>query len=143
MHSTLIRHVADLRFQHPCSLLISGTTGSGKTHFTKNLVEYKGIAGPITRIFLFLPRIEPVEIAAPTGQELFLMEGLPTQNWVDITFKSGPGNALIIIDDQWSRCIDSKVIEFLLTFGRRHLGLSLIFITQNFYEKSKISITLR
>ncbi|KAK3918938.1 hypothetical protein KUF71_001062 [Frankliniella fusca] len=29
----------DLRFQHPCTALVVGGTGSGKTYYTKRLIE--------------------------------------------------------------------------------------------------------
>ena len=144
MHNHVIRFVPDLRFQHPCSLLISGTTGAGKSHFVANLIEKRGIRGKIKHIYYFMPRLERLEITPPRGQELYRMTGLPTRSWLDETFKvPKKGKSLIVIDDQWSECVESKDVEYLLTYGRRHLGLSMCFLAQNFYEKSRKAITLR
>jgi hypothetical protein len=144
MHEHLIKFIPDLRFQHPCSLLISGTTGAGKSHFVKLLIENDGIKGGINKIFYFMPRLENLGIRPSPQQQLFIMEGLPTQNWVDDTFTRDENkNCLIVVDDLWSQCIESPVIESLLTYGRRHLNVSLAFIAQNFYEKSRKAITLR
>ena len=143
MYSTLGRYVPGLAFDHPCALLITGTTGAGKSYFTKCCVEKGGIEGPINKIYYFMPRIEPVDITPADGQELFIMEGMPTRDWLDKTFPTSNSNALLIIDDQWTDCVDSKVVLYLTNFARRHLSLSMIFIGQNFYEKSKIAISIR
>jgi len=144
MHNHVIRYVPDLRFQHPCALFISGTTGAGKSHFVKRLIERRGIRGNIKNIYYFMPRLERLDIRVPARQELFPMTGLPTRAWLDETFKKQKrGNALIIIDDQWSSCVESKDCEYLLSYGRRHIGLSMCFLAQNFYEKSRKAITLR
>ncbi len=144
MHNHVIRYVPDLRFQHPCSLLISGTTGAGKSHFVKRLIEKRGIRGKIKDIYYFMPRLERLEIQPPKKQELFCMTGLPTRAWLDETFKvPKKGNALIIVDDQWGDCVESKDVEYLCSYGRRHLKLSMVFLAQNFYEKSRKAITLR
>ena len=139
-----LKWVPDLRFQHPAALLVSGTTGAGKSHWVKLLIENDGIKGDIEKIYYFMPILENINISPNANQQLFLMEGMPTRSWVDDTFKvNQDAKTLIVVDDQFSKCVQDQVIEHLLTFGRRHYGLSLIFIAQNFYEKSKNSRTLR
>ncbi|CAG5101521.1 Oidioi.mRNA.OKI2018_I69.chr1.g1130.t1.cds [Oikopleura dioica] len=90
-----------------------------------------------------MPRLEPLNIKPPAHQRLFLMEGLPTRKWVDDTFKETQRDTLIIFDDQWAECVENRAIEYLFVYGRRHLGISLIGITQNFYQKSKSSTLYR
>lgn len=139
----MIKWVPNPRFQHPSALLISGTTGAGKSYFVKNLIEQEGIEGDIKHIYYFMPRLENLDIQPLPHQQLYLMEGLPTRNWVDDMFKKENKNCMIIIDDMWSKCVEDPVIENLLTYGRRHFNVSLVFIAQNFYEKSRKAITLR
>lgn len=139
-----LRWVPDLRFEHPAALLVSGTTGAGKTHWTKLLIENDGIKGEIKKIYYFMPMLENVNISPNPDQQLFLMEGMPTQSWVSDNFRPNEdAKTLIIVDDQWSQCVQSPVIESLLNHGRRHFGVSLIFIAQNFYEKSTKARTMR
>jgi hypothetical protein len=139
-----LKWVPDLRFQHPAALLVSGSTGAGKTHWVKLLIENDGIKGDIKKIYYFMPILENINISPNADQQLFLMEGMPTRSWVDDTFKvNEDAKTIIVVDDQFSKCVKDEVIEHLLTFGRRHYGLSLIFIAQNFYEKSKNARTLR
>jgi len=144
MANHLAKFIPDLRFAHPCSLLVSGTTGAGKSHFVKLLIENDGIKGNIDTIYYFMPRLENLDIKPNENQNLYICEGMPTQSWVDNTFKKDSESVnLIVVDDMWSQCIQSPVIEYLLTYGRRHLNVSMVFIAQNFYEKSPKAITLR
>ena len=144
MHNHVISYVPDLRFQHPCSLLISGTTGAGKSHFVARLIEMRGIRGNIKSIYYFMPRLEKLDIITPPKTELYPMTGLPTKEWLEDNFKPNKDSkSLIVIDDQWSDCVESKAVEFLTTYGRRHMKLSMIFLAQNFYEISRKAITLR
>jgi hypothetical protein len=138
-----VEKLPPLEFQHPTALLISGTTGSGKSYFTKNLVEYGAISGDIKNIWYFMPKYEHLDIIPPRNQKLFVIEGLPTKDWMDQQFKDKKRDNLIIIDDQWGKCVNSELCEHLLGYGRRHYGVSLIFISQNYYEKGTHSILMR
>ena len=144
MHEHLTKFIPAMRFKHPCALLVAGSTGTGKSNFVKNIIECDGIEGDIKSIYYFMPRLEPIEVAPAQHQHLYLMEGLPSQDWVDDTFPvEKDSKSMIVIDDLWSACIENDVCEYLLTYGRRHLGVSLVFVAQNFYEKAKKAITYR
>jgi len=108
------------------------------------MIECEGVKGGFNVIYYFMPRLEEPNIQPLENAQLIVMEGLPTKDFVDDTFsESSQVKYLIVIDDQWSACIENPVIEYLLTYGRRHLNLSLFFVAQNFYEKSRKAITLR
>ena len=139
----LTKYVKDLRFKHPTALLIAGTTGSGKSEFVKNLIENGGIKGKITKIYFFLPRLEPLLIETNDETKIFLEQGLPTEEWISNNFKPGDNQTLLVIDDQWTEAVKSAAVENLSCFGRRHLGISLVFITQNFFTRSPRSIIIR
>jgi len=137
------KHVPDLRFRHPCCLFISGTTGAGKSHFVKNLIECGGTNVVFDNIYYFMPKIEHLEITPCENQEMFIQQGLPKQDWVDAHIKKDGTKNLIVIDDQWQRSLECPVVYDLLTHDRRHLNVSLCFISQNFFEKSNNAVTYR
>lgn len=131
------RFIHDLRFQHPFCILVSGTTGAGKSRFLKNVIEKGGIKGRIRTIYYFMPRLENLDINPGNGRRLYCMEGIPTKKWIDETLKESTRDVLIVIDDQWDAAIESPDIKNLCSFERRHSGVSMAFVTQNFYEQGK------
>jgi hypothetical protein len=131
------KYVPDLRFRHPCCLLITGTTGAGKSHFVKNLIECGGTDVVYDKIYYYMPKIEELGILPGANQQMFIDKGLPKQDWVDAHIKKDGTKNLIVIDDQWQRSLECPVVYDLITHDRRHLQVSLIFISQNFFEKSK------
>jgi len=132
------------KFEHPCALFVTGTTGSGKSRFIANTVEQNGINGKINNIFYFMPRMESVDIQPQPHQRLFLMQGIPTQRWLDDVFEPDFQNdSLIIVDDQWTECCNSDIARLLITYSRRHLNVSLIFVSHSFFEKGPFSIIMR
>jgi hypothetical protein len=136
--------VPSIKFQHPCSIFVSGASGSGKTEFIKNIVEHDFIEGGINTIYFFMPYIETTVISPLPHQELVLMEGVPTMAWLNDTFSlNGPKDTLIIVDDLWGQCVKSEAIRHLLKYCRSHFGISMIFVTQYFFEGGKPSIPYR
>lgn len=131
------RFIHDLRFQHPFCILVSGTTGAGKSQFLKNVIEKGGIKGRIRSIYYFMPRMETLDINPGNGRRLYCMEGIPTKKWIDETLKESTRDVLIVIDDQWDAAIESPDVKALCSYERRHSGVSMAFVTQNFYEQGK------
>ena len=93
--------IHDLRFVHPFCMLVSGTTGAGKSTFLRNLIEKEGIKGRINEIFYFMPRTENIKIRVPPHQRFVKMQGLPTQEWVDKNWKpdtSSQGSSDLVLE---------------------------------------------
>ena len=90
-----------------------------------------------------MPKLENLEIAPPSKTEMFLQQGLPKEDWVKAHIKNDGKKCLIVVDDQWQKSLDCPVIYQLLTHDRRHLDVSLCFISQNFFEKSNNAVTYR
>jgi len=129
-------YIEDLRFEHPCCLLVSGASGAGKSDFIKSCIEHNGIKGEINQIFYFMPKSEETDITPQPNQRIYVMEGLPTQKWVDDLLSTGSTGTMVVIDDQWRQCLESQVIEDLIIRTRRHKKISLAFITQNFFQRT-------
>jgi hypothetical protein len=140
-------YIPDMRFKHPCAILISGTTGVGKSHFVKLIIECGGTDVVYDNIFYFTPRMNKLDIVPAESQEIFYCQGLPTETFVKERIKHDGSKNLIVIDDQWQKCVKDDYINALLTTERRHLnedsGVSIILISQNYYQKGEHSITLR
>lgn len=136
--------VPDVKFEHPCSILVSGASGSGKSNWIKNVIEHDFIKGGIKNIYYFMPYIDNVNIAPLPHQSMYLMEGLPTMTWLKETFSlDTPRDSLIIVDDMWGECVKSSAVRHLLNFCRSHFGISMIFVTQYFFEGGKPSVPYR
>jgi len=132
------------KFEHPCALFITGTTGSGKSRFIANTIEHGGITGQIEHIFYFMPRMEPLSLVPLEHQKLHKYQGIPTQYWLDNTFEPEyQNNSIIVVDDQWTEACNSDIARLLLTYSRRHLNVSLIFVSHSFFEKGPFSIIMR
>lgn len=124
----------DVRLHHPFSAMACGPSWAGKTHF----------------VFRFINNIESLMHPVPEKiiycygeyQDLFnnypqieFVQGLP-----DISAYDGKEHVLIIVDDLMSESGSS--IEHLFTKGCHHRNISLIFLTQNIFYKSKHSRTM-
>jgi septin family protein len=135
------RFVNDFRFEHPFCTLISGTTGVGKSTFVKNLIERDGIKGNIREIYYFMPEIEKISINVPQHQKLYLMEGIPTKEWISKNWTVATSNkdVLFIVDDQWDDVLKDKTCKRLCSWGRNHLGFSTLFVTQYYFEQANMA----
>lgn len=119
------------KLQHPYTMLVSGPTGCGKTHFVMNLLKHK------KDMFSKVP--DKIVWCYGIYQALYdeipdvtFVEGLPTR------YRDYLGvNTLFIIDDLMTECGNDKRLTNLFSRGSHHLNLSLIFITQNFFHKGK------
>lgn len=142
MSETIVgRFVHDYRFVHPFCCLISGTTGVGKSTFVKNLIEKKGIKGTIREIYYFMPEIEKISIKVPNHQKLYLMEGIPTKEWISKNWTTSKTNkdVLFIVDDQWDDVLKDKTCKRMCSWGRNHLGFSTLFVTQYYFEQANMA----
>ena len=80
-----------------------------------------------------------MKIAHPRINLKFL-EGLPSENFSDEFADKKP--RILIIDDLMSEICNSDKLSNLFTRGSHHLNISIFFLTQNLFLKSKCSRTL-
>lgn len=138
-----LQKIDSLTFHHPVCLIISGTTGSGKSNFVANIIKYDAIDGDIKNIYYFVPQIENLDIITRPDQELHIREGLPTRQWCLEKLDTGKRDNLVVIDDQWTKCVGSDAVTHLISVGRRHWGVSIICIAQNYYQKGNNSSLIK
>ena len=101
-----------------------------------NIIEKNGIKGNIKTIYYFVLRLEQLDIEPhDPNTRLFIQEGLPSKKFVDELVEQNSGDVMIVIDDQWRDCIKNKQIDRLIFHDRRHIGYTLIFVAQNYFEQ--------
>ncbi len=122
----------DTKFKHPFCMMVAGPTQSGKTHFVYNLLEkIQHFIDPVpAKIFycysVWQPLFKNIMIKIP---QIEFYQGLPEFSQLM--------ECVIVIDDLMTECIDNKDVVQLFTIGSHHTKTSVIFITQNVYEKGK------
>ena len=119
----------DPRLKHPFTCIVVGPTQCGKTRFVLELIR---------RSRSIHPSPERIVWCFGCYQDLFrnvddveFVEGVPDMNILD----GGKKRTLLIIDDLMSET-DSRVTK-IFTKGSHYLKCSVIYISQNLFNKSK------
>ncbi|KAK3929581.1 Cysteine--tRNA ligase [Frankliniella fusca] len=118
----------DLRFQHPCTALVVGGTGSGKTFFMNRLIENRNEMFNTTfeHIIFYYSEWQPLE-------ELSLLDDHP----------AGQGPKLIVIDDMMHeiKSHHKEILKFFIK-GSHHRNLSIFFLSQCLFPDGLRQISL-
>jgi len=132
MHLITAHEVPDSKLEKPFRLIVGGGSGSGKTEFVKKLVNNNHFSTPFDKILYCYPDYLD-EIPTDFDQIVEYQPGLLDLQY----FTKIPKNSLIILDDMMSECGQSDEIMKLFSVVARKRNLSIIFIVQNVYDKSK------
>ena len=133
----------------PFRMIISGSTGVGKTRFCKTFLTSSFVTRP-SKIYYFYNDFYE------SSPELWKIKGVPFLSFPGIPsidfFRDIEPKSVIIIDDQFRNCIRSKgqfehftivvrlyklVITSVMQLLSRHSEFSIILITQNLYEQGR------
>ena len=133
-----------MRFVHPFTMTLAGGRRTGKTYFTKKLLKRNRdlvSAPPLDTIVWFYgaPRQDVFnEIRAAThGQHIEFIHDLPRDKTVQDIVVELPGERkLLVFDDLMEKAGNRADVAALFTHGR-HENVSVMFLTQNFFHKSK------
>lgn len=135
-----------LKFVHPFTMILAGGRRTGKTHFTKTLLERNCelvSSPPLDAIVWFYgARQEEIFDALSgtlreKGQYVEYVEGLPEDKSVqDIVLELPGDRKLIVLDDLMEKASNRSDVAALFTHGR-HENVSVMFLSQNFFHKSK------
>ena len=124
----------DPRFKHPFTSILAGPSGCGKTVFTFRLIKHAEelITPPPEKIVYCYGEYQDVFLEYP---EVEFHEGLP-----EITQFDGKHRTLLIVDDLMSESGDS--VSNIFTKGSHHRNISVLFLSQNLFYKSKQNRTM-
>ena len=121
MHLITAREIPDSKLEKPFRLIVGGGSGSGKTEFVKRLINESHFSSPFDKIVYCYPEYL-CDVPAEFDQIVEYQPGLCELAY----FAALPKNSLVILDDMMSESVVA-----------RKRNLSLIFIVQNIYDKTK------
>ena len=122
----------DIKFEHPSNWLIGAPSQSGKSHLVYQILKHNET--------LFKPKVNKFIYCYSEWQPLYekmmievnnikFVKGLPEMDNLE--------NSVVILDDLMNQVIDDKNILNLFTVGSHHRKISVIFLSQNIFEKGK------
>lgn len=127
--------------QNPTTVLVTGPTQSGKSFWTKRLLEEKDrvFENPPVRVVYAYGAWQPAFEELRERGVLF-HEGLPGEEDIDRWFDGSP--SLLVLDDVMKEACDSPEITRLFTVKCHHGNISVVFLTQNIFPPGKCSRTI-
>ena len=133
-----------LPLQPNSSFVITGPTNSGKSIFTKKLInELNNMyeSNPPTKV-LYCYRVHQVlfDEMERSMKNILFHEGLPTERFIEEY--SDTEHTLIVLDDLMNVVLNSEMVERLFVQSCHHKGLSVVFITQNIYQPGSRARTI-
>jgi len=139
--------IATIYFKHPCTMIVAGPTGSGKTYFVKDVIDNCMIRDkdgrPPERIIWFYGVDQPLyhtmnaEYSPP--YVIAFCQGIDAS--VLETLDPNKVN-LVVVDDLMREAVKSDAMERVFTQGSHHLGTTLILMMQNLYHQGKNQVTM-
>ena len=133
-----------LRFVHPFAMIVAGIRGTGKTSFALKLLQRNReliSSPPLDTIIWFYGAAQEDLFnsvrEATFDQHVEFVHGLPQNKTVQELVSELPGQRkLIVLDDLMGKASSREDVADLFTHGR-HADMSVLFLTQNFFHKSK------
>ena len=126
------------QFHHPFRMIISGSSGTGKTTFCEKMIESDIIDYDFTNIFYIYP--EELDSPPVDWDERFPEKNIEYMNAIPdlMFFNSVPRNSLIIVDDLWTEaCNSPEMIKAYKVFSRK-MQLSLVLVSQSYFSGGQV-----
>lgn len=133
-----------LPFLTPTTILICGSTQSGKTHFTKKLLQNANgmFAMPVERIIYAYSEHQPMfEEMEKTIPNFSLHQGLPTKEDIE-QYTEGVNHTIVVLDDLMLQVAQSQDCVHLFTVTSHHRNVTTVMLSQNLYPPGKYARTI-
>ena len=130
----------NLDYEKIYRVFISGSSGSGKTTFTKQFLNSKMIN--LSRVYYFHPdfhQTEPTDWQDSLKADVIFKPGIPSREFI-LQLKE---HSCIVLDDVYDMCVDSKVIDELFRVLSGKHKIHVIVMTQRYFFQGKYSLSIR
>ena len=128
---------AVLPFQCPSTILISGTSGCGKSFLVYQILKHasKMFVNPPSKIIYCYGVYQALfDDMKRNLDNILFFQGLPQKEDLE-AWSSTSDHNLIVLDDLMERASRSKDVAELFTIFSHHLNLSVFFIVQNLFSR--------
>jgi len=131
------------KFPSPFRMILSGSSGVGKTHFAGSLLKSNNLfEKQVEFIYYFHPcylEEAPVNWHETMDVPVAYQTGLPTLDHL----MSMPPNSIVVLDDLMDKCNESDAIDqlFRVVSGKRNI--SVMIMTQNYFAPGKYGRNIR
>ena len=130
----------DLKFADIFRVFISGSSSAGKTHFARELFEYKYIQPE--RIYYYHPDIQehfPVDWDKYLDIPICYESGIPTET----DLLNIPKYSCIILDDLFTQACADRTIDYLFRVLSSKRKLHVIIMTQRYFAEGSNGLNIR
>ena len=122
----------DIKFEHPSNWVIGAPSQSGKSYLVYQTLKNSDylIRESFKEIIYCYSEWQPLyEKMICEIRNISFVKGLPDLDTVE--------NSMLVLDDLMNEEIEDKKLLNLFTVGSHHRNISVIYLTQNIYEKGK------
>ena len=127
------------KFQHPCSVVLTGPSGSGKSVLTKKILCQSFIQPPPQRIIWCYGQYQPLyDNVKKNVPGVEFVKGIPDFIEHDTYLDTSVRNC-IILDDLMGDAKKDERVANLFTKGSHHRNLTVFYLTQNLFPQGKSS----
>ena len=130
--------MTSIPFTSPCTVVISGPTGSGKSTFTFKILRNLNnmFSCPINKVYYFYS-VWQKSFETEDIKKIEFIKDIPNQESIEKI--SNNLHNLIIIDDLQTSALNSEFIANLFSRESHHRNISVFLILQNLFHQGKYS----
>ena len=123
-------------FKHPFTMIISGSTGSGKTEWLMRFLQNLDALiynSPIKHVLYCYGELNNnILKLQQSGPKFQIYNGIPTEDIIQSKAREGP--LLLVLDDLLVN-LKSPFLDTLFTRGSHNWGVSVVLVTQHLFNK--------